>query len=187
MKTYKFTFPFTGQVKTQLRIVRGKDGKRPYLMKPANVKQFENAVRSVLAVAFPFEHRPLQGYLRFDMVHYTTFRRNPEGAIEPTKKGDLDNLFKTLADCFEPIYKKILLYDEDGNPLLTEKGSKRYKKEIVSPGVIQNDKYIMRAGLHWVPVHNEEDERIEVFVTSLEEDMLFSPPSFSFSEVIEFE
>jgi Holliday junction resolvase RusA-like endonuclease len=171
--TYKFTFPFTGQVKTQLIISKNR------LVKPKNVKKFENAVRSCLAVAFPLELRPIEGYLRFDMIHYTQYKRDSEGAILPKKHyGDNDNIFKTLADCFEPIYKKMVLFDEDGNPLLTDKGNKRYEKVLVTPGVIKNDKYIFRANLNWVPVETEEEERIEVYITPLSEEELFLPPVF---------
>ena len=180
-KTYKITFPFRGKVKTQLRIVTKKDGSKT-LIKPGNVKQFERAVRTILLCAFPLEERPIKGYVRFDMHHYTEFKRNSDGAIEPKQISDLDNIFKTLADCFEPLYVKEFLYDENDKPILTKAGNHSYKKVIQNKGqgVIENDKYIMRANLQWIPVHKKEEERLEVFLTPLTEEELFIPPSLPY-------
>lgn len=179
-KTYKFTFPFTGQVKTQLIISKNR------LVKPKNVKRFEDAVRAVLAEAFPLEQRPIEGYLKFQMVHYTTYKRDEQtGVIAPTAKGDLDNLIKNLQDCFQPIYKKMTKLKENGEMVFTEKGNPSYSKVEVTPGVIKDDKYIMRAGLYWVPVHKKEDERIEVYITQLREEELFMPPTFQEDEIID--
>lgn len=182
-KIYKFTFPFKGQVKTQLKIATSRNGGKR-LVKPKNVKQFENAVRTILSTVFPLEERPIEGYLRFDMVHYTKYRRGEDNVLLPEKTADLDNLFKTLADCFEPVYIKQTKLDEDGNALLTEKGNMKYEKVMVTPGVIRNDKYIMRANLLWIPVEKEEDEKIEVYISTLDEKELFLPPTFD-GEVIE--
>ncbi|PGK51318.1 hypothetical protein CN918_26365 [Priestia megaterium] len=180
--TYKIVFPFRGKVKTQLRIGTRKDGSK-VLYQPANVKQFENAVRTILMCSFPLEERPLKGYLRFDMHHYTQFKRNKDGIIEPKQISDLDNIFKTLADCFEPIYAKEFLYDENGRPELSKSGKHAYKKVVATPGVIENDKYIMKEHLHWIPVHKEDEERLEVFITMLDEEELFVPPTFSTSVI----
>lgn len=181
-KTYKIVFPFTGQVKTQLRIATAKDGSKR-LFKPANVRQFENAVRTILAAAFPFEKRPIKGYLRFDMHHYSLFKRTEDGIIEPKKISDLDNVFKTLADCFEPIYAKQLLYDENGRPVESKTGKHSYKKVMVTPGVIENDKYIMKERLTWIPVHTKEEERLEIFITPFTEEELFTPPVLPFDVI----
>jgi len=182
-KTFKVMFPFSGQVKTQMRIATKKNGKS-YLFQPNNVKRFETSVRTILMYAFPLEKRPIQGYLRFDMHHYTQFKRDKEGLIVPTKKGDLDNIFKTLADCFEPIYRKRLKYEKDGvTPVLKKNGDYTYEKFIVTEGVIRNDKYIMKGQQHWIPVHTEEEERLEVFITVLTEEELFIPPSLPYEVV----
>lgn len=177
--TYKFTFPFTGQVKTQLVIAKNR------LIKPKNVKRFEEAVRACLAEAFPFHLRPIEGYLRFHMVHYTQFKRDEKGIISPTVKGDLDNTIKTLADCFQPIYKKMTKLGEDGEMIFTQKGNPSFSRVEVSPGVISDDKYIMRAGMHWVPVHHKKEERMEVFISVLTEEELFTPPSFEGEHIID--
>lgn len=168
-QTLKFTFPFKGKVKTQLIIAKNR------LIKPKNVKQFEFAVRNILMTVFPLEKRPLTGYLKFEMFHYTTYKRNKEGDIEPTALGDLDNLFKTLADCFEPVYKNITALDDNGEMMFTKTGKPKTKKEMVTPGVITNDKKIVKAGLHWVPIENEKEERIELFISPLREEDLFHP------------
>lgn len=171
-KIYKFTFPFTGQVKTQLIISKNR------LVKPKNVKRFEDAVRSCLAEAFPLNQRPIEGYLKFEMLHYTQFKRDSDGnIIQASNNGDLDNLMKTLGDLFQPIYKKITKLDHDGQMEFTSKGNPRYTRVEVTPGVIKDDKYIMRAGLSWIPVHTKNEERIEVYITQLTEDELFLPPS----------
>lgn len=179
-KTYKFTFPFTGQVKTQLIISKNR------LIKPKNVKRFEDAVRACLAEAFPFEMRPIEGYLRFVMVNYTQFKiENESEALIPIKSMDLDNIQKMMQDCFQPVYKKITKLDEKGEMVFTAKGNPSYTKLEVTPGVIKDDKYIMRAGLYWVPVHRKEEERIEVYITQLSEEELFVPPSFEGEEIID--
>lgn len=178
-KTYKFTFPFVGQVKTQLIISKNR------LVKPKNVKRFEDAVRLCLAEAFPLEARPIEGYLKFQLVHYTQFRRDEEGVIEQMKKSDLDNVMKTLADIFQPIYKKVTKLDANGDMMFTEKGNPRYTKVEVTPGVIKDDKYIVRAGLYWVPVHHKEEERIEVYITPIREEELFIPPFFHEDDIID--
>lgn len=177
-KTFKFTFPFTGQVKTQLIISKNR------LVKPKNVKRFEDAVSACLATAFPLNHRPIEGYFRFQMVNYTQFKRDDEGIISPIRTMDLDNIFKLIADCFQPVYKKMTKLDENGEMEFTEKGNPKYTKIEVTPGVIKDDKYIMRAGLYWVPVHKKEDEKIEVYISQLNEEELFIPPNFDEEDVI---
>lgn len=177
-KSYKFTFPFRGQVKTQLIISKNR------LVKPKNVRNFENAVRACLAETFPIEKRPIEGYLRFQMLHYTTFKRDDEDVIMPEKAGDLDNLIKCIQDCFQPIYKKITKLDENGEMIFTKKGNPSYTKVEVTPGVIKDDKYIMRAGLYWIPVHKKEDEKIEIYITPISEEELFIPPVFNEEEII---
>lgn len=178
-KSYKIVFPFRGKVKTQLRIVTLKNGSKT-LMKPQNVKLFEKAVRNILLYAFPLPTRPIKGYLRFDMHHYTQFKRNKDESIEPKQISDLDNVFKTLADCFEPIYVKQRLYNENGRPLLTDTGLHKSKKMKATEGVITNDKFIMKANLEWIPVHTEDEERLEVFITPLTEEELFQIPTLPF-------
>lgn len=179
-KVYKFSFPFSGQVKTQLVISNNR------LVKPKNVKRFEDAVRLCLAEAFPLNLRPIEGYLKFQMVHYSQFKRDKDDhVIQLVNNGDLDNLMKTLGDVFQPVYKKITKLDDQGEMLFTEKGNPMYTKVEVSPGVIKDDKYIMRAGLYWVPVHTKKEERIEVYITQLAEEELFIPPNFDGKEVID--
>lgn len=178
-KIFKFSFPFRGQVKTQLIISKNR------LVKPKNVKNFENAVRTILSVVFPFENRPIEGYLRFDMVHYSQYKRDNDDAIVPKKISDIDNIYKTLADAFEPIYIKKTKLDENGEIVYTKKGQPSYTKIMVSPGVIKNDKFIYRANLTWVPVEFEEEEKIEVFVRVINEEELFNPPDFSSHEIID--
>jgi Holliday junction resolvase RusA-like endonuclease len=173
--TYKITFPFRGQVKTQLKIASAKNSNKKWLIKPKNVKIFEHTVRAYLLEAFPIHMRPLRSYIRFDMIHYTTFKRNDEGFIEPDAAGDLDNLVKCLQDCFEPIYQKVICVDE-GEIKYTPKGNPRYTKEMITPGVIQNDNQIMRAPLSWVPVYSKQEERLEVYITPLREEELFETP-----------
>jgi Holliday junction resolvase RusA-like endonuclease len=172
MSTYKITFPFTGKVKTQLKI----SGNR--LIKPADVKKFEREVRTILAVAFPMEERPIEGYLKFEMYHFTRYKRDSEGLLNPTVPGDLDNLMKNLADCFEGIYKNIVLPPDEitGEIKKTPSGKMKSRKVMVSPGVIKNDKFIKKAILDWVPVETEEEERIEVYITPISEEDLFLGP-----------
>lgn len=172
MPTYKIIFPFTGKVKTQLKI----SGNR--LVKPADVKGFERAVRTILSVAFPMEERPLEGYLKFEMYHYTRYKRDADGLLNQIQKMDLDNIAKNLFDCFEPIYKNVPLPPDEitGEFEFTPSGKLKTKKVIVSPGVIKNDKYIKKAVLDWVPVETEAEERIEVYITPLSEDDLFLGP-----------
>lgn len=173
---YKVTFPFRGRVKTQLRITTAKDGSKR-LVKPKDVKQFENALRVILATAFPLEERPIEGYIRFDMFHYSQYKRDKETKlIVPRQLSDLDNVAKLLIDTFQPIYAKITKLGPDGEPERTPTGQIRYTKQLVSPGVITDDKYVMRAGLHWIPVETQEEEKIEVYISTMSEKELFSPP-----------
>lgn len=180
MATYKITFPFRGKVKTQLKI----SGNR--LVKPADVKGFERAVRMILSVAFPMEQRPIEGYLKFEMYHYTQYRKDVDGVLQMVKPLDLDNAFKVLADAFEPIYKNVPLPpdEETGEFSFTKSGKLKTSRVLVSPGVIKNDKYIKKAVLDWVPVETLEEERIEVFITVLSEKDLFLGPRHD-DEVIE--
>lgn len=178
---YKFVFPFKGQVKTQLIISKNK------LIKPKNVKQFENRVRSLLAVQFPNEYRPIKGHLQCDLYHFTQYKLDDDGYLLPKYKGDLDNIFKVLADCFEPIYKKVTLIDDDGKTLKTNKGNNRFKKVLVTPGVIENDEYISKANLNWVPVENEEDERIEIYLKALSENDLKKGPMYNDDELFQID
>jgi hypothetical protein len=105
--------------------------------------------------------------------------------MEPEVKGDLDNIFKCLADCFEPVKKKIAVYKEDGSPELTKKENQKYSLMEISPGVIVNDKFIKRGGQVWVPVHNKKEERLEVYVSFLTEEELFTPTLPPTEQVIE--
>ena len=180
MTIYKITFPFAGKVKTQLKI----SGNR--LVKPADVKGFERSVRTILSVAFPLEHRPIEGYLKFEMYHFTRYKRDADGMLNQLKLSDLDNIFKTLADCFEPIYKNIPLPpdDESGEFEFTKSGRLKTKKVMISPGVIKNDKFIKKAILDWVPVETEDEERIEVYISVLSEEDLFKGPQHK-DEVVE--
>lgn len=178
-KTYRFLFPFKGQVKTQLIISKNR------LVKPKNVRHFENAVRLHLEQAFPLNQRPIEGYLMFRMVHYTKYKRNKEGLIEPVKISDLDNLIKTIQDCFQPIYGRFTKVDDKGQPVLTKKGNLSYEKAIITPGVIKDDKYIMRAGMYWIPVETDAEERIEIFLSNVSEEELFKPPVFADEEIID--
>lgn len=175
---YRFVFPFKGQVKTQLIISKNK------LVKPKNVRLFENAVRLKLDEIFPAEMRPIEGYLSFSMVHYTMYKRNKEGLLEPTKKSDLDNLIKTIQDCFQPLYQKFNKVDENGNPVLTKTNKISYEKVMVSQGVIRDDKYILRANMSWIPVETAAEERIEIFISVLDEKELFIEPDFEGFNVI---
>jgi Holliday junction resolvase RusA-like endonuclease len=177
---YKFVFPFSGQVKTQLVISKNR------LIKPKNVKRFEDAVRVCLAEAIPLEQRPINGYLKFQMIHYTQFKRNKEGeVVQLVNNGDLDNLMKTMGDVFQPVYRKMTKFDKNGEMEFTEKGNPKYTKVEVTPGVIKDDKYIVRAGLYWIPVHTKEEERIEVYITPISEDELFEPPKFDNEKIID--
>jgi len=174
-KIFKVTFPFRGKVKTQLKITTSKDGSKR-LVKPKDVKLFENAMRVVLAAAFPIEDRPIQGYIKFEMFHYTQYKRDSNGMIISNGSAvDLDNVMKLTQDTFQPIYAKIVKLDDFGNPILTKSGQMSYTKQEVTPGVIQDDKYVMRAGLHWIPVESKEEERIEVYISTLSEKELFKP------------
>jgi Holliday junction resolvase RusA-like endonuclease len=172
MPTYKITFPFRGKVKTQLKI----SGNR--LVKPADVKGFERAVRSVLAVAFPMEERPIEGYLKFEMYHFTRYKKDDDGILHMVKPMDLDNVMKLIQDSFEPIYKNVPIPPDEitGEFEFTKTGKLKTRKVEVSPGVIKNDKYIKKAILDWVPVETEEEERIEVYITQLTESDLFLGP-----------
>lgn len=169
-KTYKFTFPFKGKVKTQLVISKNR------LIKPKSVKAFEFSVRTILMAAFPIEMRPIDGYLQFTTVHYTTYKRDADGTIVPALQGDLDNLYKTLADCFEPVSIKKTLLDENGEMVLTASGKPKYTKEIVTPGVIVNDRRIVRGNMLLSLVEDASEERIEIYVKILSEKELFNPP-----------
>lgn len=179
---YHFVFPFVGQVKTQLKIVtvrsaNGKEGRT--LAKPKAVKQFEKAVRLQLLDDFPLEKRPISGHLSFQLVHYTQYKRDEKNVIIPKKEMDLDNVLKTMQDCFQPQYRRALKTNESGEVVYTKKGNARYTKELAVQGVIEDDKYIVRAGLFWVPVETEKEERIEVFVTTIDEKTLFTPPNLT--------
>jgi Holliday junction resolvase RusA-like endonuclease len=174
-KIFKVTFPFRGRVKTQLKIVTSKDGSKR-LIKPKDVKQFENAMRTILSVAFPIEERPVEGYIKFEMFHYTQYKRTKDGLIVSSRSSiDLDNVLKLTQDCFQPVFVNIVKLDEEGNPIMTAKGKTSYTKQEVTPGVIKDDKYVMRAGLHWIPVETKEEERIEVYISTLSEKELFHP------------
>lgn len=174
-KTYKITFPFKGKVKTQLKIATSKDGSKR-LIKPKDVKQFENAVRIILSTAFPIEERPLKGYIKLDMHHYTQYKRDKDtNLITPKQLSDLDNVLKVVMDTLQPIYIKAIKYGPDGEPVMTDKGNVSYTKEMVTPGVIIDDKYVIRIGLNWLPVEKVEDEKIVLFLTTVDEEDLFKP------------
>jgi len=174
-KVFKVTFPFRGRVKTQLKIATGRDGSKR-LIKPKDVKQFENAMRVILSVAFPIEERPIHGYIKLEMFHYTQYKRDKTtNLLIPSVLSDLDNVLKLTQDCFQPVFANIVKLDEDGNPIFTSTGKMSYTKQEVTPGVIKDDKYVMRAGLHWIPVETKEEERIEVYISTLSEKELFNP------------
>ena len=166
---YKFSFPFTGKVKTQLVIAKNR------LVKPKSVKHFEDQVRLVLAHHFPIGLRPIKGYLKVDMYHFTEFKEDKNGVLCPTVKGDLDNLYKALVDCFQPVTKKMTVFGQDGKAVLTEKGNVKYTHQKIVEGVIENDKYIVEGSQRWVPVEIKSEERIEVYITVLSKEELFSP------------
>lgn len=172
---YKITFPFRGKVKTQLKITTNKDGSKR-LVKPKNVKIFEDAIRIILASAFPIEERPLLGYIKLDMHHYTQYKRDKiTNLIVPKQLSDIDNVLKTVMDTLQPIYAKITKLDEEGEPVLTSKGNVSYTKQVVTEGIITDDKYVIRAGLNWIPVEEEKNEKIVLYLTTISEEELFLP------------
>ncbi|MGN5650293.1 RusA family crossover junction endodeoxyribonuclease [Bacillus sp. Brlt_9] len=175
-KVYRFFFPFTGKVKTQLKIVRKNDGSAG-LVKPKDVKKFENEVRKHLSIAFPPELRPIKGYYEFTLNHYTLFKRDDNGMLTPEHYAqfDLDNLQKAVQDCFQPLKKKLTKYDETGQAKKTKKGNTSYELVEIEPGVISDDKFVYRGSSNWVPVREKSDEGIEIYIRLLDESDLFSP------------
>lgn len=171
---HRFFFPFTGKVKTQLKIVKRKDGGAG-LIKPASVKKFEKEVRKYLAIAFPIELRPLNGYIEFTLNHYTKYKRDKNGLLVPEEYAqfDLDNLLKAVQDCFQPYKKKFTKYNEDGSAMKTAKGNHSYEWIEIEPGVISDDKFVYRDSSNWVPVNNKNEEGIEVFIRLMNENELF--------------
>ncbi|MED4285636.1 hypothetical protein P4679_27290 [Priestia megaterium] len=175
-EVHRFFFPFTGKVKTQLKIVKKKDGSTG-LIKPANVKKFEKEMRKHLSIAFPVELRPLHGYIEFTLNHYTKYKRDSSGLLVPEQYAqfDLDNLLKTVQDCFQPYKKKFTKYNEDGTTKKTEKGNNSYEWIELEAGIISNDKFVYRDASNWIPVDDKDDEGIEVFIRLMEEKELFLP------------
>ncbi|WP_342834773.1 hypothetical protein [Priestia sp. SB1] len=163
-------------MKTQLKIVKKKDGSTG-LIKPTNVKKFEKEMRKHLSIAFPTELRPLHGYIEFTLNHYTKYKRDSTGLLVPEQYAqfDLDNLLKTVQDCFQPYKKKFTKYNEDGTAKKTEKGNVSYEWIELEAGIISNDKFVYRDASNWIPVDNKNDEGIEVFIRLMEEKELFSP------------
>lgn len=170
----RFFFPFKGRVKTQLKITPKRDGTIG-LVKPADVKRFENAVRMILSKTFPEELRPIHGYIEFTLNHYTVHKRTKDGLLTPEKPMDCDNILKTVQDCFQPLKKKVAKVDEDGQPILTKKGNLSYEWVTVQEGVISDDKYVYRASSNWIPVESKDDEGIEIFIRLITEDDLRKP------------
>ena len=173
-EVHRFFFPFTGKVKTQLKIVKKKDGSTG-LIKPSNVKKFEKEMRKHLSIAFPTELRPLHGYIEFTLNHYTKYKRDSSGLLVPEQYAqfDLDNLLKTVQDCFQPYKKKFTKYNEDGTTKKTEKGNDSYEWIELEAGIISNDKFVYRDTSNWIPVEDKVDEGIEVFVRLMAEEELF--------------
>lgn len=173
---HRFFFPFTGKVKTQLKIVKKKNGSTG-LIKPANVKKFEKEVRKHLAITFPIELRPLHGYIEFTLNHYTKYKRDVNGLLVPEQYAqfDLDNLLKTVQDCFQPYKKKFIKFNEDGTAKKTDKGNDSFEWIELEAGIISNDKFVYRDSSNWVPVENKEQEGIEVFIRLIGERELLKP------------
>lgn len=183
-KTYKFTFPFRGKVKTQMKLFKKRDGSVG-MRKPADVVQFENKVRAILAKAFPEEFRPIEGYIKLELLHYTTYRRDKNLLLVPTHSAsDLDNIIKIIGDLIQPVYVNSTLTDDEGNPLKTKTGKlKSFKKKIIE-GVIIDDKYIADVSAKWVPIEDEHTERIEVFIATIPEEELFGV-KLDYDEIID--
>lgn len=175
-KIYRFFFPFTGKVKTQLKIVKKKDGNTG-LVKPKNVKTFEKEAKKHLAICFPIELRPLYGYIEFTLNHYTKYKRDKQDLLIPESYAqfDLDNLLKAVQDCFQPTKKRLTIYNDDGSVKLTNKGNHSYEWVEIEPGVIQDDKFVYRELSNWVPVEEKEREGVEVFIRLITEEELFKP------------
>ncbi|MGF7535798.1 RusA family crossover junction endodeoxyribonuclease [Bacillus mexicanus] len=176
-EVHRFFFPFTGKVKTQLKIVSKKDGSLG-LVKPKNVKKFEREIRKYLSIAFPPEIRPLSGYIELTLNHYTKFKRDPKTSLlvpEHYAQFDLDNLLKTVQDCFQPVKRKMTKFNDDGTPMLTAKGNPSYEWIEIEPGVISDDKFVYRDSSNWVPVNEKTLEGVEVFIRLMTEAELFQP------------
>lgn len=173
---HRFFFPFTGKVKTQLKIVPKKDGTTG-LIKPANVKKFEKAIRTYLSIAFPIELRPIHGYIEFVLNHYTMYKRDEEELMVPAHYAqfDMDNLLKAVQDCFQPFKKKMTKYNEDGSAITTAKGNPSFEWIELEPGIISNDKFVYRGSANWIPVETKIEEGIEVFIRLMDEKELFIP------------
>jgi Holliday junction resolvase RusA-like endonuclease len=163
-------------VKTQLKIVRKNDGTTG-LIKPKDVKKFENEIRKHLSIAFPPDLRPLKGYYEFTLNHYTLYKRDDNGMLIPEHYAqfDLDNLLKAVQDCFQPLKKKLTKYDESGEAKKTKKGNTSYELVEIEPGIISDDKFVYRGSANWVPVNEKSEEGIEIYIRLLEESELFSP------------
>lgn len=168
MPQYTFVFPFKGKVKTQMMITKNR------MVKPKAVKAFENQVRRVLADQFPLAFRPVKGYIKLVMIHYTYAKRDQEGFLIPIDPGDLDNLYKCLSDCFQPVYEKRTVMDAAGQPLWTPTGRPKTRYEKIVEGVIPNDKYIVEGIQRWIPIPETNVERIEVHLSVLTEDELWA-------------
>jgi len=173
-KICRFFFPFRGKVKTQLKITPKRDGTIG-LVKPADVKHFENAVRTILSSTFPEELRPIHGYIEFTLNHYTMYKRTKDGLLSPEKEMDCDNLLKAVQDCFQPLKKKVTKLGKDGQPIFTKKGNLSYEWVVIEKGVISDDKFVYRASSNWIPVENKKDEGIEVFIRLITEEELRKP------------
>lgn len=173
---HRFFFPFTGKVKTQLKIVPKKDGSMG-LIKPANVKKFEKEVRKYLSIAFPEEMRPLHGYIEFTLNHYTKYKRDKDDLLVPEQYAqfDLDNLLKAVQDCFQPNKQRFTKYNEDGTTKKTKKGNDSFEWIILEQGVISDDKFVYRDSSNWVPVETAKEEGIEVFIRLMDENELYKP------------
>ena len=172
-KTYKFTIPFKGKVKTQMQLFTRKNGK-PGMRKPDDVIRFEHEVRRVLEEAFPMEHRPIEGYLKFEVFHFTHYKRDKLKMLVPSVSvGDLDNVIKVLADIFQPVYRHETKVDKNGQPIMTKKGQVSTTKVVHKQGVIIDDKYITDVSAKWIPIEKDQLEHIEVYITQIPEEDLF--------------